>query len=289
MARFIADSSCDILDIPGADFQAVPLTISTEQHSWRDDRELDVHEMLKTLAAYRGRSFTSCPCVQAWMRAFEGADTIYVVAMTSGLSGTYNSAVTARNVYLEEHPEVKIHVFDTKSTGPALRMLIEKLIELDAAGLEFEEVCAQAEAYMRQIRLFFAFQSLHNFAQNGRVNKALAATIGLLGIRIVGTASEEGTIQPIAKCRGDKKALAVMVQNIAEAAGNGPSVIRIGHTENPKLAQQYAEQLKKKCPKAEIRVYEARGLCSYYGEAGAVFAAVAPVFSLQKENADKEK
>lgn len=270
MVKFIADSSCDMLDMPGVCFASVPLTIHTNEEQWTDDKTLDISEMLDTLAAYKGRSYTSCPGIEAWLSAYEGADTLYVGTLTSGLSGTYNAALAAANIYRQKHPGIQIEVFDTLSTGPELRLLMEKLVELTAKGLSFTEVCEAAHSYLKQTRLFFSFRSLHNFAQNGRVSKTVAAAVGMLGLRIVGTASAQGTIEPITKCRGDKRAVRALLNEL-EKIGFCKGKLRIGHTENPELADELAALIHKKYPQADILVYPARGLCSYYGERGAIF------------------
>ena len=147
---------------------------------------------------------------------------------------------------------------------------MEKLVELDSEGLSFSEVCKAAHAYMKQTRLFFRFCSLHNFAQNGRVSKAVAAAVGMLGIRIVGTASPQGTIEPITKCRGDKRALNALLGEL-DTIGFSKGKLRIGHTQNQALADTFASLVRQKYPQADILVYPARGLCSYYGERGAIF------------------
>ena len=125
MIRLIADSSSDRPTLAGIPIEYVPLVISTEAQSFTDDDQLDVDELLQCLASYRGRSYTACPSVDAWLRAFEGGDEIYAVTITSALSGSYNSAMAARALYLQEHPGAKIAVFDSLSTGPELRLLLE--------------------------------------------------------------------------------------------------------------------------------------------------------------------
>lgn len=175
------------------------------------------------------------------MNAYDGGDIIYAATLTSALSGTYNAAMAAAAQYQAAHPEVKIHVFDTLSTGPELRLLMEKLIELDQKDLSFDAVCQEAKNYLKHTRLFFSLQSMHNLAQNGRISKTVAAAIGLLGLRIVGTASEKGELEPLAKCRGDKKAVT-----------------------------EFIRQLKELWPQADILIYPARGLCSYYAERGGI-------------------
>lgn len=269
MVKFVADSSCDLLSIPGVNFVSAPLTIHTDDKQWTDDASIDIPHMLDTLAVHKGRSYTSCPGLDAWMRAYEGGDTIYAATLTSALSGTYNAAAAAAKQYQSEHPEANIHVFDTLSTGPELRLLMEKLIELEQKGLTFTEVCAEAEKYLKHTRLFFCLQSMHNLAQNGRVNKTVAAAIGLLGIRIIGTASEKGELEPLAKCRGDKKALNEFIRQL-QSIGFSGGKLRISHIENPDFAKALADQIKKLWPTADILLYPARGLCSYYAERGGV-------------------
>ncbi len=266
--KFVVDSSCDMKDTEYNDLVTVPLTISTDKHQWLDDN-LDIEEMLDVLESYKGRSYTACPGVECWMNAFEGADVIYVATLTSGLSGTYNSAMVAREIYLKENPGTKIQVFDTLSTGAEIRLFVEKLMELNRQGLSFEEVCQKAEEYMKKTRLLFSLKSLHNMAQNGRVNKAIASAIGMLGISIIGTASSEGTLQPITKSRGDKRVVAKMLEEL-EKLGYKGGKIRISHVQNERLAIQIKEAIKEVYRGADVLIYKARGLCSYYAERGAV-------------------
>jgi len=269
MTKFVADSSCDLLEYEGVNFEAVPLDIFTDEVRYTDDADINITEMLDMLASYKGRSYTACPGVDGWLKAFEGADKIYVVTLTSGLSGTYNSAVVAKDIFLQENPEAQIEVFDTLSTGPEMRLIVEKIIELDSMGLSFEEVCEKAREYIKKTRLFFSFISLHNFAQNGRVSKVVAAAVNMIGISIIGTASEEGTIDPIAKCRGEKKVLAKLMESLEEAGYKGGK-FRICHVENEELAAKVVALVKEKYPEADAVLYKARGLCSYYAERGGI-------------------
>ena len=126
---------------------------------------------------------------------------------------------------------------------------------------------------MKKNRLFFTFQSLHNLAQNGRINKVLASAIGVLGITIIGTASEEGDISPIGKCRGNKKVVRKLLDDIKEAGYNGGKV-RICHVENKELADNLITSLKSEYPDADTLVYPARGLCSYYCERGGIIIGI---------------
>lgn len=265
--KIVADSSCDMRELNGVDFAVAPITISTDNKHYVDNQELDVHLMSEELAKYKGVSHTACPSVGSWLDCYEGYDEVFVVTLTGAMSGTYNSAMTAKGIYEEENENVKVHVFDSLSTGPEMRLLIEKLKEMIEEDLPFEEIVEKGQDYLNHTRLFFALKSLHNFAMNGRVSKAVASAIGVLNISIFATASEEGTIQQISKCRGEKKVVKSMIEHLENAGYHGGKV-RISHADNLKLAHSVRDKILELYPHADIIVYPMGGLCTYYAEIG---------------------
>lgn len=265
--KIVADSSCDMWELNGVDFAVAPITISTDNKHYVDNQELDVHLMSEELAKYKGVSHTACPSVGSWLDCYEGYDEVFVVTLTGAMSGTYNSAMTAKGIYEKENENVKVHVFDSLSTGPEMRLLIEKLKEMIEEDLPFEEIVEKGQDYLNHSRLFFALKSLHNFAMNGRVSKAVASAIGVLNISIFATASEEGTIQQISKCRGEKKVVKSMIEHLENAGYHGGKV-RISHADNLKLAHNVRDKILELYPNADIIVYPMGGLCTYYAEIG---------------------
>lgn len=265
--KIVADSSCDMWELNGVDFAVAPMTISTDNKHYVDNQELDVHLMSEELAKYKGVSHTACPSVGSWLDCYEGYDEVFVVTLTGAMSGTYNSAMTAKGIYEEENENVKVHVFDSLSTGPEMRLLIEKLKEMIEEDLPFEEIVEKGQDYLNHSRLFFALKSLHNFAMNGRVSKAVASAMGVLNISIFATASEEGTIQQISKCRGEKKVVKSMIEHLENAGYHGGKV-RISHADNLKLAHNVRDKILELYPNADIIVYPMGGLCTYYAEIG---------------------
>lgn len=265
--KIVADSSCDMWELNGVDFAVAPITISTDNKHYVDNQELDVHLMSEELAKYKGVSHTACPSVGSWLDCYEGFDEVFVITLTGTMSGTYNSAMTAKGIYEEENDNVKVHVFDSLSTGPEMRLLIEKLKEMIEEDLPFEEIVEKGQDYLNHSRLFFALKSLHNFAMNGRVSKAVASAIGVLNISIFATASEEGTIQQISKCRGEKKVVKSMIEHLENAGYHGGKV-RISHADNLKLAHNVRDKILELYPNADIIVYPMGGLCTYYAEIG---------------------
>lgn len=265
--KIVADSSCDMWELNGVDFAVAPMTISTDNKHYVDNQELDVHLMSEELAKYKGVSHTACPSVGSWLDCYEGFDEVFVITLTGAMSGTYNSAMTAKGIYEEENENVKVHVFDSLSTGPEMRLLIEKLKEMIDKDLPFEEIVEKGQDYLNHTRLFFALKSLHNFAMNGRVSKTVASAIGVLNISIFATASEEGTIQQISKCRGEKKVVKSMIEHLENAGYHGGKV-RISHADNLKLAHSVRDKILELYPHADIIVYPMGGLCTYYAEKG---------------------
>ena len=269
MVKIIADSSADIRAVEGVCFQSVPMTIRAGGRDFVDNEQLDTAAMLDFLASHNGPSGTACPGPENWMSAFEGADEIFVVCITGSLSGTWSSAMAARELYLQAHPDVKIHVFDSLSTGPEMLLLIEKLASLIREGKSFDEICAAGEEYLSSTHLLFILRSVHNLAQNGRVSKLVAGAIGILGIQILAVASEQGTIEPIEKCRGDKKARSALVQEMYERGYRGGKV-RISHAQNSEAAIAIERALRERFPLADIKTRLCGGLCSHYAERGGV-------------------
>lgn len=269
MVKFIADSACDLKEYPGICFETVPLSISTDEKDYTDDENLNVHEVLDYLEDYHDRSYTACPSIDAWLKAFEGADEIYCVTITSGLSGTYSGANVAREQYLEDHPDTKIYVIDSLSTGPGMVLILEKLAELKSQGKTFEDVCTAIERYRKRLKLYFSLSSLHNLAQNGRVSKLIASAIGFMNIKILGTASKEGTIEQVGKCRGNNRMIDKIIEQL-KASGFTKGKIRICHVECLEFANAVAEKIRSIFSYTDIKIVPARGLCSYYAERGGI-------------------
>ena len=123
----ISDSSSDLLSLDGVSFNSVPLKIMTDVKEYVDNSELDVRDMLSDLSKYKGRSRSACPGIGEYLAAFGDAQYVFCVTITSGLSGSFNAAKGAEKQYMEEHPDRRVHVIDSLSTGPENALLIAKL------------------------------------------------------------------------------------------------------------------------------------------------------------------
>ncbi len=271
--RVVADSSSSVYAMDCVDFRSVPLKIIAGDHEYVDTPDLDVTDMVNTLLSYKGKSGTSCPNSGEWLDAFGDADCIFAVTITSNLSGSYAAARIAREEYLEQHPNAKVYIVDSLSAGPELVLILEKLAELIRAELPFDEIVEKIQAYQQHTHLLFSLESLKNLANNGRVSHAVAAVAGVLGIRLFGKASDEGTLEPMHKCRSTKQLMRTYLAEMKNMNFCGGKV-RISHCFNETAAQQLADTIRAEFPDSDIQIDACGGLCSFYAEKGGMLVGV---------------
>lgn len=267
--KIVADSSCDLFELEHIAFETAPMKIITDRCQFVDDAALDVDSMADYLYDLKGRSKSSCPNTNDWLEAFGDADEIYCVTITSGLSGSYNSACAAKQLYEAENDGKRVCVFDSLSAGPEIALVIGKLEECIEKGMNFDGVCECVTEYMKKTGLVFMLKSLKTFANNGRVSPIVAKLVGIAGICIVGKASDEGTLEPMHKPRGEKRALETLVRSL-EAEGYRSGRISIGHCQNQCGAEQLKSMIIESFKPTSIEIHKFRGLCSFYAEKGGI-------------------
>ena len=267
--KIVADSGCDYRTIENLAvdtlFEIVPLTIQVGNEIFIDNAQLNIDNMMKKMYATSSASKSACPSPDDYMKAFDGASNIFVVTITGTLSGSHNSAQVAKKLYLEEHPDVNIHIIDTLSAGGENDLIIKKLNFLIGQGLSYEEVVTEITAYQTKTKLLFVLAKVDNLVKNGRLSKLVGAVVGLLNIRMVGEASQDGKLELLQKARGAKKSLIAAFDELIKAGYAGGQII-IAHRNNLKFCQQFSEMVREKFPQAVIEVIPTSGLCSFYAE-----------------------
>ena len=267
--KIVADSSADTLTLGDFPFAVAPLKMISSQKEYVDDANLDVEQMIEELESNTEKVTSSCPSPEDWISSFGGAKYVFCVTITSGLSGSCNSARLAKKEYEAQYPDRKVYVVDSLSAGPELLVLIEKLQELILAGKTFEETVAAIDEYQKHTGLVFLLKSIRNLKNNGRVNPIVAKIVGVLGIKIIGEASEKGELNPLIKHKSERTLIVKLFECMQEKGYSGGKV-RVGHCRNEKDALLLKEQILAKFPNASVIVYPLRGLCSFYAEVGGV-------------------
>ena len=265
--KIVTDSASDLIAMDGVPFEVAPLKIITAEREYTDTESLDVTEMVTELEAYKGRSSTSCPNTNDWLAAFGDADHIICMTITATLSGSYNAAMLAKKVYEEANPGKRVFVLNTLSAGPEIALIAQKAAELAKSYTDFDELSRAITEYSGTTGLLFSLESLTNFANNGRVSPIVAKMVGILGIRLVGKASDKGDLEPLAKCRGEAKALNDIVARLKNE-GLSKGRVRIHHTLNETAAESLKEMILESIPDASVEIFPSRGLCSFYAQLG---------------------
>ena len=265
--KIVADSGCDYRTIENLAvdtlFESVPLTIQVGDEIFIDNAQLNIDDMMEKMYATSSASKSACPSPDDYMKAFDGASNIFVVTITGTLSGSHNSAQVAKKLYIEEHPNVNIHIIDTLSAGGENDLIIKNLNLLIGQGLSYEEVVTEITAYQAKTKLLFVLAKVDNLVKNGRLSKLLGAVVGLLNIRMVGEASQDGKLELLQKARGAKKSLIAAFDELIKAGYAGGQII-IAHRNNLKFCQQFSEMVRERFPQAVIEVIPTSGLCSFY-------------------------
>lgn len=266
--KIVSDSASNIHTIEKVPFSYAPLHIIVGEMDFPDDDSLDLTQMDNALSS-GGKSSTACPGIGDWLSAFGDAEIIFCVTITSGLSGSCAAARIAKDEYEEQFPQRHVHIIDSLSAGPEMALIIEKLQDLICQGAAEADILRDIREYTRHSHLLFCLKSLRNLANNGRVSHSVAKICEILGIRIMGQASTQGTLEILHKCHGEQNALSRIVKTMKEF-GFSDGHVRIMHNKNGNAAQKLASLIRESFAAADIRISPTLGLCSYYAEDGGI-------------------
>ena len=257
-------------------FESVPLTLNVGGETIIDDETFDQESFIKKVAACPECPKSACPSPERYMKAYDcDADHIYAVTLSSELSGSYNSAVLGKNLLLEEHPEKKVYVFNSRSASVGETLIGMKIQECEENGLSFEETIEAVEAYIESQNTFFVLDDLETLRKNGRLSKVKSLVASALKIKPVMGSTPEGTICQLDQARGINKALVKMSQNIVEKAENSQDkVLAISHCNCRERAELLKNALLEKISVKDVVILDTAGVSTMYANNGGVIAVL---------------
>lgn len=277
MYKIVIDSCGELFDEMknNAHFANVPLTLEVGEWSISDDSSFDQAEFLRRVAEYDGAPKSACPSPSAYMAEMEDADRVYIVTLSAQLSGSYNSAVLAKNLFEEEGEDVKIHVFDSKSASIGQTLIGQKIAELEEAGMSFEDVVKETEAYIEEQHTFFVLESLETLRKAGRLSNLKSMIANTLNIKPIMGSTEIGSIQQLAQARGMRKALEKMAECMMEVTKNPTEkILAISHCNCPNTAAVLKDIVSAKSSFKDIIVVDTNGVSSMYANDGGIIMVV---------------
>ena len=252
MIKIMADSTCDLSSeiIAKYDIGIAPLTIQIDGIIHRDKLDIDPDTFYSILESLRGEPSTSMPSPAEYIKVFkeavqDGYTEILCICMSSGTSAAYQSAVIARELFLEENSQktVSIYIVDSKSMSHGSGWLILKSCRLREDGASFEELIAFTEKYKTKVKHFLSVDDLNRLIKSGRLSNVGGFIGKMLHIKPIMT-MKNGRGAVVAKERGQQKVLAHYVREFVTR--NDPDVsdfIIIGYTSDIRIAEELKHKL----------------------------------------------
>ena len=259
---------------------SVPLGLQVGDKFFTDDENLVQSELLAEIAAYEGCPKSSCPSPEAFMEACHcDAERVYIITLSSHLSGSYNAALLGKNLYEETYGGKDIYVLDSESASAGMTNELLEVIRLESLGLKFKEAVARLEKFRDEHIIYFVLDNLETLRKNGRLSAWKAAIASTMRIKPV-CKGEKGEIAQSGQAIGSRKALAKMVESVlGEAARLGRNLkecnLVIAHCNCFARAEYVKGLFEAKAEYKAIYVNETSGLSSLYANDGGIIVSLA--------------
>lgn len=275
--KIVADSSCELSEQmkETINIKVVPLTMQLGEKQFIDNERLDVKDYVKQMGQCKTAPKTACPSPEEYMKAYEGKEeTVLVVTLSSQLSGSFNSAMIAKNIFLEDIGDKFIHVFNSFSASVGETLISLKINELACSSLGNIELVEKVSKYIKEMKTFFLLENLEHLAKAGRLNPIIAKVASMLSIKAIMGSTEEGSIRLVEKARGYKKAFRRFVDIVGEEGNNlEEKILGIAHCNCLEKAVKFKEEVLKKYSFKEVVIVEMAGLSSSYADDGGLVIA----------------
>lgn len=276
----IIDSCCDVTPAlrRALRFEVASLTVRVGEQSFRDDETLSVPALLQAMKACKDSATSACPSPEEYASLMRRADQSVVVTLSSKLSGSYNAAMVARDMVLEEFPEKRIHVFDSESASAGelrVALLLRQYID---GGMEFDEIVEKTTQFIAGMKTFFVLEDLSNLVKNGRISKVAGLMGTMLSIRPIMGENGHGEIIQLDKVRGTQTAMRRLVEIVAAHTSQFPQntlTLVLSYCNCPQRAAELKEKLlAASAALREVILVPTCGISTLYANDGGVVLAV---------------
>jgi len=272
--KIVVDSCCDLPEELKNDsrIQRIPFVLQIKDRHIIDDDTFDQLDFIKSVAESEECPKSACPSPDLFMKAFDtDADDIYVVTISSKLSGCYNSAILAKSMYEEDNEgKKKIHVFDSRSACCGETQIAFRVMELAEQGKTFEEIVEDVENYRDGMNTYFVLDNLETLRKNGRLSGVKALVASTLSIKPV-MCGIQGSIAQRGQGIGIKKALMRMTDLcVAEVKDPAEKTLMITHCNCYERAEVVKGMILAKTEFKKVVIVDAAGLSTMYANDGGI-------------------
>lgn len=275
--KIVVDSCCELPEKYKKDsrFQSIPLGLEVGDYQILDDENFNQKEFLAKVAACPTCPKSNCPSPELFREAYhDEAEEIYVVTLSSHLSGSYNSAELGKKLYEEKYGSKKIHVVDSESASCGETQIAMKIMEYKEAGLSFEETVDKVEKFKRQMRTYFVLDNLETLRKNGRLSGVKALVASTLNIKPV-MVGNLGVIEQRGQAIGINKALAKMADHfVADVKNTQERTLMITHCNCPERAEYMRRLMEKRASYRDVVIMDTAGISSMYANDGGIIVTL---------------
>ena len=275
--KIVVDSCCELPEQYKKDsrFQSIPLGLEVGDYQILDDESFNQKEFLAKVAACPTCPKSNCPSPELFREAYhDEAEEIYVVTLSSHLSGSYNSAELGKKLYEEKYGSKKIHVVDSESASCGETQIAMKIMEYKEAGLSFEETVDKVEKFKRQMRTYFVLDNLETLRKNGRLSGVKALVASTLNIKPV-MVGNLGVIEQRGQAIGINKALAKMADHfVADVKNPQERTLMITHCNYPERAEYMRRLMEKRASYRDVVIMDTAGISSMYANDGGIIVTL---------------
>ncbi|MDW7660015.1 MAG: DegV family protein [Bacillota bacterium] len=278
MYKVVGDSSTEVdqsfLDLYPTTI--VPFKLYLDGVEYVDDSNLDVDQFVETMKKSQDLPKSACPSPNDFLEQFEGEEVeIYIVTISSKLSGTYNSAMVAKQLYESENPGKKfIHIFDSLGAAAGETLVTRMIHEFKKQNLVKDELVSEVSRFISDMSVMFISESLDNLIKNGRISKWKGLIASTLNILPIMGADENGEIKLVEKVRNSNKAYVRLIEIMQDGiVKNGKKIVAITHVGNWERANQIKEEISKISHVDEIINLKCAGLSSLYADKKGIIVA----------------
>ncbi len=264
--KIITDSGMDMNEqlLNSEVIEIAPFNLEIDNELFIDTPELDKAEYLKKMEASKSTPKSAAPSPQYFYDCFKNCDEAFAVTISAKLSGSYNSAISAKNMIIDDFKDKLIHIFDSKSATAGQTLMVLKLQELVLSDLDFHSIVEKMNEFINNTKTYFFLQNFDNLVKTGRTNQYIAGIAKLLNISIIG-AAVEGEIQLLDKVRGQKKALAKLSELVTESGVNfSERILSISHVDAFETAMQLKNLISETVKFKDVIIQDTSGLCTNY-------------------------
>ena len=217
---------------------------------------------------------TACPSPAEYAEAMSGEDDVFVVTLSAELSGSYQSAMLGVEM---KKGGGRVHVFNSQSASAGQSRITLEIADMISRGLTFDQIVAEGEEFVRDMKTFFVLQSLDSLIKAGRMGKITGSLATFMQLRPIMSDDGTGGIMLFEKARGTKNAIDKLVNIIGaqeekmRLAGRPKKPLCISHCNCPELALDLKKKILEKCPGiTDVGILPTGGLSTFYAFDGGI-------------------